>query len=1069
MMTATECPSKEQLRELTLGNLSLADSDDLVDHLKHCVQCQTDLETLDSAEDSLITGLRAREGDDPLDREPECSLAVAKALGALAMARQNHDGESALDFPEAIGEYEIVHPLGRGGMGNVFLARHTKLGREVALKVIADHRLADRRVRERFENEMRAIGRLSHPNIVTAHDAREIDGTAVLVTEYIDGLDLRQVVDRVGPLSLADACEIVKQVAVALQYSSDQGFVHRDIKPSNIMLNRSGQIKVLDLGLARLQSDDQENSEMTGTGQTMGTADYISPEQVTDSRNVDIRADIYSLGCTLFQLLTGHAPFSSDAYVTAFAKMNAHVSEPPPSLRDAVEECPAKLALLVDSMLAKSPADRPQKPIELANSLSAFCDGADLTALINTAVESERGNGDRLKSARQFAATTTSPPGVLPWWRRPVKTWTAIAAGFGGIVLGVLMGIWITVEYDDGRIAKLWFDGEPKVSVQQSQNNKQTVGEGKAKPAGLTKDAPEAKSDLAKPIPVMFGVLMDGTDVSVESSDIERINIATSDGGSVAILRTDRGDWFPVLDDVSVGTTIKHAGQNYALVSRSPDDLMTWEELSGHVLAVQTTGFGQMEMRLDPQAAAKLQRLTKRNLRKRMAMIVDGQIVSAPSILSELSNAVSVQAKFTHEQSQMLINAFHSASPEKPSNQVSVDAMKAALRGSRMNPPSRPQGNLPPNLGGTVSPDLVKAVWSIREIAPSSGDSPPSPETIIFDGEKFSMWNASGCVSWGKYRIKKMDQWSELDLIDEEREQTMFGIIKKNPLSQLELRINGSPKERPENFLSGLLQAPSDMHLYLNLVSPLPENQSQINALAARAGGSDQVMAKQARTILRYLIEFGSQIDSPAVQNARVTLAGDTVVSNLKQIGLAFHNFHAAYNAFPPSAGTLLGARRVGNKPVQPFSWRVAILPFIEHAKLFEQYRFDEPWDSENNSKLLEKMPDVFRSPQFKGKDPVGHTHFQGYATKEGALGDDKPIRFADMRDGTSNTLLLIETADSVPWTKPQDIRGKASLTEKGPYHLLMADGSVRSEWELNPEALKKWITRAGRETITEQ
>ena len=210
-------------------------------------------------------------------------------------------------------------------MGSVFLARHTKLGREVALKVLASHRLADKRMRERFEAEMRAVGRLSHPHIVTAHDAREVDGTAVLVTEYIDGLDLGQLVARTGPLEIADACEIIRTVAVALQYTSGQGFVHRDVKPSNIMLSWSGDVKLLDLGLARLQDDRHKEVEITGTGQAMGTADYVAPEQVADSRSVDVRADIYSLGCTLFKILTGRAPFADLQHTTAFAKMTAHV------------------------------------------------------------------------------------------------------------------------------------------------------------------------------------------------------------------------------------------------------------------------------------------------------------------------------------------------------------------------------------------------------------------------------------------------------------------------------------------------------------------------------------------------------------------------------------------------------------------------------------------------------------------------------------------------------------------------------------------------------------------------
>ena len=336
MIAATDCPSTDQLRAFSLGQLPEQQGDELFRHLQNCQSCRAELETIGDSEDVLITSLRTPDALADFDREPNCQVAVARALGALAAAGEIPTSADIDRLPESLGEYAIIRPLGAGGMGSVYLARHTKLGREVALKVLAGHRLADPRMQERFEAEMRAIGRLSHPNIVTAHDAREVDGTAVLVTEYIDGFDLGALVARTGPLSIADACQIISKVAVALQYTSNQGFVHRDVKPSNIMLSAAGEVKLLDLGLARLQYGRHDGAEITGTGQAMGTADYVAPEQVSDSRSVDVRADIYSLGCTLFQLLTGRAPFADQQHLTAFAKMTAHVSTKPPSLRDVI-------------------------------------------------------------------------------------------------------------------------------------------------------------------------------------------------------------------------------------------------------------------------------------------------------------------------------------------------------------------------------------------------------------------------------------------------------------------------------------------------------------------------------------------------------------------------------------------------------------------------------------------------------------------------------------------------------------------------------------------------------------
>ena len=213
-MTATICPSSQELQALSLGQVSIDKSDELIAHIRSCETCRSELETVDDAEDSLIATLRDPDGVATYDAEQNCQVAVAKALGVLA-GTGDTDGstDSLMIIPRQFGEYEIVRPLGRGGMGRVYLARHTKLGREVALKVLAHHRLEDKRMRDRFEAEMQAVGRLSHPNIVTAHDARDIAGTAVLVTEFIDGFDLGTLLQRTGPISVANACEIVRQVA----------------------------------------------------------------------------------------------------------------------------------------------------------------------------------------------------------------------------------------------------------------------------------------------------------------------------------------------------------------------------------------------------------------------------------------------------------------------------------------------------------------------------------------------------------------------------------------------------------------------------------------------------------------------------------------------------------------------------------------------------------------------------------------------------------------------------------------------------------------------------------------
>jgi serine/threonine protein kinase len=283
--------------------------------------------TLDDADDTAIGRLRTPLSSESVLAEPQLQRALAAAM-AMPIPTTNArggldlEGVPASDMPETLGEYQLLEELGHGGMGRVYKALHTKLDRIVAVKVLSRGRVGDRQAINRFEREMKAVGRLAHPNIVQAYDAREINDMPVLIMEFVDGLDLAETVRRVGRLPVADACELVRRTALALQCAHEHGLVHRDIKPSNIMLARSGEVKLLDLGLARFYAEDgagvppvpadvpplPAGDEMTGTGQAMGTADYMAPEQASDSRTVDIRADLYSLGCTLYKLLSGQAP-----------------------------------------------------------------------------------------------------------------------------------------------------------------------------------------------------------------------------------------------------------------------------------------------------------------------------------------------------------------------------------------------------------------------------------------------------------------------------------------------------------------------------------------------------------------------------------------------------------------------------------------------------------------------------------------------------------------------------------------------------------------------------------------
>ncbi len=282
-------------------------------------------------------------------------------------------------FPELPG-YEILGEAGRGGMGIVYKARHHSLQRLVAIKVVYGG--ADEQIAARFHLEGLLASRFAHPNLVVAYDAGAVTGLPYFVMEFVDGAGLDGIVRRRGPLPVTEACEIARQAALGLQHIHEHGVVHRDVKPSNLMLTPSGQVKLLDLGLARLVNDPGHSGQITSSGQFLGTVDYIAPEQCDNSHAVDIRADIYSLGCTLYHLLGGSPPFATSDFSSPYQKLKAHAEVAAPPIRQLRPDVPEQLAMILARMLAKDRDGRFATPAETVAALHPFAAGADLPSLL---------------------------------------------------------------------------------------------------------------------------------------------------------------------------------------------------------------------------------------------------------------------------------------------------------------------------------------------------------------------------------------------------------------------------------------------------------------------------------------------------------------------------------------------------------------------------------------------------------------------------------------------------------------------------------------------------------------
>lgn len=402
-----------------------------------------------------------------------------------------------------LGKYLLLEKIGQGGMGTVFKARHQVMDRIVALKILPPAMMKDASAIARFQREVKAAAKLSHPNIVTAHDADQDLGVHFLVMEHVDGSNLAALVKKVGPLSVSNAVNYITQAARGLEAAHGAGIVHRDIKPSNLVLDRRGTVKILDMGLARIdlsesQAESRADSDLTNTGTVMGTIDYMAPEQALSAKHADERADIYSLGCSLFFLMAGKATYQGDSIM---AKMLAHREQPLPNLHSIRADVPEQLDAVFKKMIAKKAEDRYQTAAALLADLEK-CSSQHSASLQHPVLESTDA------SFTNFLFDISTAP-LAPGMPKNVASARAGRGKkkllIGSALLGILAVLVITLKTRDGTLIVNVNEPDAEVQVLDEAGKVEITRKGDKGPITISVDPGKHRLKVAKDGFTVFG------------------------------------------------------------------------------------------------------------------------------------------------------------------------------------------------------------------------------------------------------------------------------------------------------------------------------------------------------------------------------------------------------------------------------------------------------------------------------------------------------------------------------------------------------------------------------------
>ncbi|MFK7818665.1 MAG: serine/threonine-protein kinase [Planctomycetaceae bacterium] len=473
---AAACPSAKDLDRYTNGWMDETEFEHTEQHVSVCQECDSALNSLEPNSDTLTQAIRSATNSATSENaDPNVADALETIRGFMD---ETAPSVGAAPVPQTIGSYKLIEPLGYGGMGTVYLATHTELHKQVAIKLLPSTGPRHAETQARFSREAQAVGTLDDPRIVAATDAGETKGTRYLVMEHISGFDLSRLARNVGKLSIADACSIVREIALGLSTAHAAGIVHRDIKPSNVMLDESGRVKILDFGLAQFSLAGEPDLELTTVGQLLGTLDYMAPEQADRGGVVDYRADLYSLGATLFRLLAGRAPLAAAPNQSPLEKLRLLATESVPKLSSLRDDIPDQLVQLVDELLQRHPENRPASAAHVAERLEQFVEDADLVDLI---VEAKKLEVRQPPTHPDMLSVLQSPTGNS---KPPRSTKTGRLLRWAVLGLMAAAGVFITLETQKGRVViesdvaniqvRIVKDGREVENVKIKQGNEST-------------------------------------------------------------------------------------------------------------------------------------------------------------------------------------------------------------------------------------------------------------------------------------------------------------------------------------------------------------------------------------------------------------------------------------------------------------------------------------------------------------------------------------------------------------------------------------------------------------------